>query len=140
MSVITKYVELSTQGNAEVLNITPNLYKALEETELQNGVLTVFVQGATGALTTIEFEPGLIQDLEKLWESIIPSNENYNHDRAWGDGNGYSHIRASLLGPSLSIPFCTGRFTLGTWQHVVFIDFDNRSRSRKLILQFVGEL
>jgi secondary thiamine-phosphate synthase enzyme len=140
MSVVTKHIELSTQGNAETLNITPQLYDALEETEMQDGVLTVFVPGATGAVTTVEFEPGLIQDFEELWENIIPSNITYNHDQTWNDGNGYSHIRASLLGPSLSIPFCTGKFTLGTWQQVVFIDFDNRSRSRKLILQFVGEL
>jgi len=140
MSVITKSVELSTKGNTEVLNITPQLCNALAETEMQNGVLTVFVPGATGAVTTIEFESGLIQDFEELWDSIIPSKKNYNHDRAWSDGNGHSHIRAALLGPSLSIPFCTGRFTLGTWQQVVFIDFDNRSRSRKLILQFVDEL
>lgn len=139
MSVITKYMELVTHGNAEALNITPHLFEALEDTELKNGVLTVFVQGATGALTTVEFEPGLIQDLEELWERIIPSSKKYNHDLAWGDGNGHSHIRASLLGPSLSIPFSTGEFTLGTWQQVVFIDFDNRSRSRKLVLQFVGE-
>ncbi|MFC1490942.1 secondary thiamine-phosphate synthase enzyme YjbQ, partial [Candidatus Latescibacterota bacterium] len=112
----------------------------LEETELMNGVLTVFVQGATGALTTVEYEPGLISDIEELWERIIPSGKKYNHDMAWGDGNGHSHVRASLLGPSLSIPFVSGSFTLGTWQQVVFIDFDNRARSRKLILQFIGEM
>ena len=139
MSVITKYLELATHGNAETVNITPRLFEALEDTELKNGVLTVFVPGATGALTTVEFEPGLIQDLKELWEQIIPSSKTYNHNRAWGDGNGHSHIRASLLGPSLSIPFSTGEFTLGTWQQVVFIDFDNRSRSRKLVLQFIGE-
>ena len=139
MSVITKYLELATHGNAETFNITPRLFEALEDTELKNGVLTVFVPGATGALTTVEFEPGLIQDLKELWEQIIPSSKAYNHNRAWGDGNGHSHIRASLLGPSLSIPFSTGVFTLGTWQQVVFIDFDNRSRSRKLVLQFIGE-
>jgi len=139
MSVITKYLELATHGNAETVNITPRLFEALEDTELKNGVLTVFVPGATGALTTVEFEPGLIQDLKELWEQIIPSSKTYNHNRAWGDVNGHSHIRASLLGPSLSIPFSTCEFTLGTWQQVVFSDFDNRSRSRKLVLQFIGE-
>lgn len=140
MSIVTKSVELSTNGNDEALNITPNLCDALEETELKNGVLTVFVQGATGAITTVEYEPGLIRDIEELWERIIPSGVVYNHDMAWGDGNGHSHVRAALLGPSLSIPFSAGRFTLGTWQQVVFIDFDNRTRSRKLVLQFIGEM
>lgn len=99
MSVITKYVELSTNGNAEAVNITPDICDALEETELQNGVLTVFVQGATAALTTIEFEPGLISDLGELWERIAPSDITYNHNLAWGDGNGHSHVRASLSIP-----------------------------------------
>ena len=139
VAVITKYLKLATHGNAEAINITQYLSEELEYTELKNGVLTVFVPGATGALTTVEFEPGLIQDLNELWERIIPSKKTYNHDRAWGDGNGHSHIRASLLGPSLSIPFCTGKFTLGTWQQVIFIDFDTRTRSRKLVLQFIGE-
>ena len=139
MAVITKYIEFSTNGNAESVNITPDLNAALEETRLGNGVLTVFVPGATGALTTVEFEPGLIQDIEEFWEKIIPSTKTYNHDRAWGDGNGHSHVRASLLGPSLSLPFSSGVFTLGTWQQVIFIDFDVRKRSRKLVLQFIGE-
>ena len=139
MTVITKYLELSTHGNAEALDITSHLNSELKAAELKNGILTVFVPGATGAVTTIEFEPGLTQDLNELWEQIIPSEKNYNHNRAWGDENGHSHLRASLLGPSLSLPFCSGKLTLGTWQQVVFIDFDNRSRSRKLVLQFVGE-
>ncbi len=139
MAVITKYIEYSTNGNAESVNITPDLNVSLEETGLSDGVLTVFVPGATGALTTVEFEPGLIEDLKELWEKIIPSAKTYNHDRAWGDGNGHSHVRASLLGPSISLPFCSGEFTLGTWQQVIFIDFDVRKRSRKLVLQFMGE-
>jgi secondary thiamine-phosphate synthase enzyme len=139
MSVVTKYLELSTNGNAEAVNITPDICDALEEAELLNGVLTVFVQGATGALTTIEYEPGLISDIGELWERIVPSGMTYNHDLAWGDGNGHSHVRASLLGPSISIPFSDGRLTLGTWQQVICIDFDNRARHRKLVLQFIGE-
>ena len=139
MAVITRYIEFSTHGNAESVNITADLHEVLEETGLQNGLLTVFVPGATGALTTVEFEPGLIEDLKELWETIIPSTKTYNHDRAWGDGNGHSHLRASLVGPSLTLPFSTGEFTLGTWQQVIFIDFDVRKRSRKLVLQFIGE-
>ncbi len=139
MAILTKYTEFTTGGNAEAVNITPDMCNALEETGLRDGVVTVFVQGATGALTTVEFEPGLVEDLEELWERIIPSGITYHHDRTWGDGNGHSHLRASLLGPSITVPFCDGRFTLGTWQQVIFIDFDNRPRSRKLIMQFIGE-
>ena len=139
MAVITRYIEFSTHGNAESVNITSDLHEVLEETGLKNGLLTVFVPGATGALTTVEFEPGLIEDLKELWETIIPSTKTYNHDRAWGDGNGHSHLRASLVGPSLTLPFSSGEFTLGTWQQVIFIDFDVRKRSRKLVLQFIGE-
>jgi len=139
MAVITKHIEFTTRGNAEIVDITPDLRKALEETDLRNGIITVFVPGATGAVTTVEYEPGLVRDLDELWERIIPSNRSYHHDRTWGDGNGHSHVRASLLGPSLSIPFSSGAYTLGTWQQVVFIDFDIRSRRRKLVLQFMGE-
>ncbi|MFC1538713.1 secondary thiamine-phosphate synthase enzyme YjbQ [Candidatus Latescibacterota bacterium] len=140
MSIVTKNVEFDTNGHAEALDITPNMLETLKETGLKNGVLTIFVPGSTGALTTIEYEPGLIRDIEELWERTIPSGIKYNHDMAWGDGNGHSHVRAALLGPSLSIPFSAGRFTLGTWQQVVFIDFDNRARTRKLVLQFIGEM
>ena len=139
MDVITKSLEFNTRGNAQSIDITSNLNESLGETGLQDGVLTVFVPGATGALTTVEYEPGLVQDLENLWEKIIPSSANYNHNLTWGDGNGHSHLRASLLGPSLSIPFCSGKFTLGTWQQIIFIDFDIHSRSRRLVLQFMGE-
>jgi len=139
MTVITRYIELTTSGNAESKNITPELIEALEETGFTNGVVTVFVPGATGGVTTVEFEPGLVRDLEDLWERIAPSGKQYHHDDTWGDGNGYSHIRASLLGPSLTVPFCSGRLTLGTWQQVVFVDFDIRNRSRRLVVQFIGE-
>jgi len=139
MSVVTKYLEITTRGNADIVDITQVLNEALEECCLTNGVLTVFVSGATGALTTIEYEPGLVQDLNELWERIIPSTFSYHHDDTWGDGNGHSHVRASLLGASLSIPFCSGKLTLGTWQQVVCVDFDVRSRERKLVLQFMGE-
>jgi secondary thiamine-phosphate synthase enzyme len=102
-------------------------------------VLTAFVPGATGGLTTVEYEPGLLEDLQALWERLAPHGEVYNHDRAWGDGNGHSHLRASLLKPDLSVPFVDGAFTLGTWQQVIFVDFDVRARQRELVLQFMGE-
>ena len=139
MSVVTKYLDFSTKGNAECVDITPGISNALDETGLDNGVLTVFVPGATGALTTVEYEPGLVRDMEELWERIIPGSARYHHDMTWGDGNGHSHLRATLLGPSISVPFCSGALTLGTWQQVIFIDFDIGSRTRKLVLQFMGE-
>ncbi|MFC1508309.1 secondary thiamine-phosphate synthase enzyme YjbQ [Candidatus Omnitrophota bacterium] len=139
MTVITNHIELSTRGNAEIVDITPDIEQALDTSGLSDGVLTVFVSGATGGLTTIEYEPGLVRDLNELWDRIIPSNKTYHHDRAWGDGNGHSHVRASLLGPSLTIPFCSGTLTLGTWQQVIFIDFDVRPRTRRIVLQFMGE-
>jgi len=139
MPVVTKHLEFSTGGNAESIDITPGLRNALDETGLSDGVLTVFVPGATGALTTVEYEPGLRRDMKDLWEQLVPSSKTYHHDRTWGDGNGHSHLRATLLGPSISIPFCGGAYTLGTWQQVIFIDFDVRKRSRRLVLQFVGE-
>ena len=139
MAVITKHIEFSTDGRAESMDITPHIDAALEETGLRDGTVTVFVPGATGALTTVEYEPGLIEDMKALWERIIPSSENYHHDRTWGDGNGHSHLRATLLGPSITIPFCSCALTLGTWQQVIFIDFDVRPRSRRLVLQFLGE-
>jgi len=139
MAVLTRHLEFETRGNAQISDITPGMGDELAGTGLQDGVLTVFVPGATGALTTVEYEPGLVQDLDELWDRLIPSDVQYNHDRTWGDGNGHSHLRASLLGPSLSVPFIGGEFALGTWQQVIFIDFDNRSRRRRLVLQFIGE-
>jgi len=106
---------------------------------VKNGIVTVFVPGSTGGVTTIEFESGLISDLQQMFERVIPTNIAYKHDLRWGDGNGYAHVRASLLGPSLTVPLVDGRLTLGTWQQIVFVDFDNRPRSRRLIVQIVGE-
>ncbi len=139
MAVQTRHLECDTRGHAQITDITAEIKNELEKTGLKDGVLTFFVPGATGAVTTIEYEPGLVEDLDELWERLIPSDVQYNHDRTWGDGNGHSHLRASLLGPSLTVPFSGGEFTLGTWQQVIFIDFDNRSRRRRLVLQFIGE-
>jgi len=139
MPVVTKHIEFPTKGNAHSIDITPLLRESLTETDLNGGVLTVFVPGATGALSTVEFEPGLVKDMKELWERLIPGDTAYHHDRTWGDGNGHSHLRATLLGPSISIPFVDGSFTLGTWQQVIFIDFDVRPRTRRLVLQFIGE-
>lgn len=139
MNVVTKQIELSTHGNAECIDITKDIRAALEETGLSDGVATVFVPGATGALSTIEYEPGLIKDMSELWERLVPKGAEYYHDMKWGDGNGHSHLRATLIGPSLSIPFTGKVLTLGTWQQVIFIDFDIRRRTRRIMLQFMGE-
>ncbi|UCH12460.1 MAG: YjbQ family protein [Candidatus Omnitrophota bacterium] len=139
MKVSTKYIALKTKGNAHIIDITGQVNKALSETDMQDGTVTVFVQGSTGGLTTVEYESGLIKDLKDLFERIAPSDVSYAHDATWGDANGYSHIRASTIGASLTVPFVKGELTLGTWQQIIFIDFDNRPRSRKLIAQFIGK-
>ncbi len=139
MTVASRFLEFQTKGNAQAVNVTDDLRSSLAETGLKNGICTLFVPGSTGGVTTVEFEPGLLRDLQEAWERLAPSGHTYKHDEAWGDGNGHSHIRASLLGASLTIPFVDGNFALGTWQQVIFVDFDNRSRLRRLVLQFLGE-
>jgi secondary thiamine-phosphate synthase enzyme len=111
----------------------------LADSGLQDGVLVVFSPSSTSSVTTIEYEPGCLSDLQRLFDEIAPSQRPYAHDARWGDGNGFSHIRAALLGPSLSIPFRAGKLILGTWQQIIFVDFDNRSRRREIIVQMVGE-
>lgn len=139
MAVVTKWLERETRGNAEIHEITTDVHDALVETGLRDGIVTVFVPGATGGITTVEYEPGLVKDLPELWERIAPQDRPYHHNETWQDENGHSHLRASLLGPSLTVPFCDGALTLGTWQQIIFIDFDVRARSRRLVLQYMGE-
>jgi secondary thiamine-phosphate synthase enzyme len=139
MKIITDSLSFSTSGFNDMHDITGEVSKKLSSHGLENGTVTVFVSGSTGGLTTIEYESGLVEDFTELMDRIIPQNKTYSHDARWGDGNGFSHVRASLLGPSLTVPFSEGRLALGTWQQIVFVDFDNRSRSRTLTLQFMGE-
>ena len=139
MKIINESLSLLTQGYNDMHDLTQDIARKLADHGLKNGVVTVFVPGSTGGLTTIEYEPGLERDFAELMDRIAPHGVGYHHDARWGDGNGFSHVRASLLGPSLSIPVADGRMTLGTWQQIVFVDFDNRSRSRTLMLQFLGE-
>ncbi len=139
LTVATKQLSIHTSGEGEIVDITADVANALVETGLKNGIITVFVPGSTGALTTIEYESGLLQDLPNLLERIAPKNVVYEHERRWHDGNGHSHVRASLIGPSLTVPFTNGRLTMGTWQQIVFIELDVRSRVRNLILQIIGE-
>ncbi len=138
MQVVTESIQLSTEGNTDIIDITPQVDAKLKSIEIKDGIVTISVYGSTGALTTCEYEPGLVEDLKELFDKLIPSG-NYNHDRAWGDGNGHSHLRSSLVGPSLTMPFSDQALILGTWQQIIFIDFDNRERDRRLILQFLGE-
>jgi len=137
--VVTKRISLRTKGECDIVDITPQVEQQVAQAGINNGVITVFVAGSTAGVTTIEFESGLLSDFQSMWERNVPKNIPYNHDRRWGDGNGYSHTRASLLGASLAVPFNDKRLTLGTWQQVVLIDFDNRPRSREIILQIMGE-
>jgi secondary thiamine-phosphate synthase enzyme len=137
--VITKKISLQTRGNCDIIDITPQVAEQLTGAEVTNGTVTLFITGSTAGITTIEYESGLLSDFQSMWERNVPKNINYNHDRAWGEGNGYSHIRASLLGASLVVPFNNKRLTLGTWQQIVLVDFDNRPRSRQILLQIMGE-
>lgn len=138
-AIITKEINFRTKGVDDIIDITSKVAEELHKTKLSNGIVTVFVQGSTGAVTTIEYEPGLLKDLPELYEKIIPRSKKYAHDDTWGDANGYAHLRASLQGPSITIPFSNNNLLVGTWQQVVFLEFDNRGRQRKVILQFVGE-
>ena len=137
--VETHTVVLSTRGNTDVQDITGRLATAVAKSRMANGTVTVFCPSSTSALTTIEYEAGAVSDLRRLFDEIIPPGRGYAHEVRWGDGNGHSHVRAALLGPSLTIPFIERELTLGTWQQVVHVDFDVRARQRELILQLVGE-
>lgn len=139
MKVISDSIGFSTRGFDDMKDLTHSVTKKLTESGLKDGMVNLFVPGSTGGLTTIEYESGLVEDFSELMEKIIPSNVTYHHDAKWGDGNGFSHVRASLVGPSLTVPFSDSRLKLGTWQQIVFIDFDNRSRSRTVLLQFIGK-
>ena len=137
--VTTKKIGLESKGNCDIIDITAEVQQRLAETGISDGTVTLFISGSTAGITTIEFEPGLISDFKDMWERNIPRDIPYEHDRAWGDGNGHSHVRASLLGASLVIPFDDKRLALGTWQQIVVVDFDNRARSRQIVVQIMGE-
>ena len=137
--IVTSRISLQTGGECDVVDITSQVASQVAESGIDSGIVTVFVAGSTAGVTTIEYESGVIADLQQAWERVVPRNIPYAHDRRWGDGNGYSHVRASMLGCSLVVPFNGGRLTLGTWQQIVLVDFDNRPRSRQLVLQVMGE-
>ena len=137
--IVTRNVRLQTMGDSDIIDITREVEPALVESKLNAGTVTVFVTHSTAGITVIENESGLIRDFKELWERIAPRSIKYNHDAGIGEGNGHAHVRASLLGASLVVPFSEGRLLLGTWQQIVLIDFDNRPRSRTIVLQFMGD-
>ncbi|MGA2264093.1 MAG: secondary thiamine-phosphate synthase enzyme YjbQ [Acidobacteriota bacterium] len=139
MAVRTYREQVKTPGETEVIDITSLAAKSVQRSGLKNGVINVFVPGSTAAVTTIEFESGAIRDLRSAIERLVPKSVHYQHDQRWGDGNGYSHVRAALMKPGLAIPFEETGLLLGTWQQLVLIDFDNRPRTREIIFQVLGE-
>jgi secondary thiamine-phosphate synthase enzyme len=139
VSVKTYPIRLSTNGQTEVRDITGAVGEVIARSELAAGTVTIFCPSSTSGLTTIEYEPGCVADLRRMFEEMIPSAREYAHNATWDDGNGHSHLRAALLGPSLTVPFTAGRMTLGTWQQIIYVDFDIRPRKRELIVQVMGE-
>jgi len=137
--VVTSKFFIKTKGRNDIQDITDKVQSILSESGVKEGNILCFVSGSTASLTTIEYEPGLLKDLPEVLENIAPMNKIYHHDDTWHDGNGYAHVRASLIGPSLTIPFSKGKLLLGTWQQIILIDFDNRSRERAVIVQIMGE-
>lgn len=139
MNVLTQTIKLDSLGDGDVIDITDAAAGAVMRAGIVDGLLTLFCQSATSALTTIEYEPGAVSDLKRLFDEVAGPDRHYAHNARWGDGNGHSHVRAALLKPSLTIPIVERRLTLGTWQQIVFVDFDNRPRQRTLIAQILGE-
>jgi secondary thiamine-phosphate synthase enzyme len=139
MQTNLNHIFLSTTGNTEIIDITQKVGECISSSELKNGLVTIFCPSSTSGITTVEYEPGVLQDLKRIFDEIIPKQNTYMHNEAWHDGNGYSHIRSALIKTSLTVPLVDGRMTLGTWQQVVFIDFDTRPRRREIIVQILGE-
>jgi len=139
MAVITKQIKISSKSENDIIDITEQVADAILQCGISNGTVTVFVSGSTGALTTIEYEPGLVKDFPEMLSRIAPDDVNYSHEEMWHDGNGRSHVKASLVGPSLTIPFKNGELLLGQWQQIVFLELDTRARTRSIVLQIIGE-
>ena len=137
--IFTDEIRLETEGHTDVHDITPQVERAIAASQMHDGTVTIFCPGSTGGLTTIEYESGVITDIQQILDEIVPPDRDYRHHLRWGDDNGSSHIRAAMIGPSLVVPIVEGELTLGTWQQIVFLDFDTRPRSRRLIVQVMGE-
>lgn len=139
MTVLTKVIQIKSKGEMDIINITNQASAAIGESNIKNGLITVFVSGSTAAVTTIEYEPGLMYDFPEMLSRVAPKDIQYKHDSTWHDGNGHSHVRASLLGPSLTIPIVEGNMSLGTWQQLILLELDTRARNRNVVLQLMGE-
>jgi secondary thiamine-phosphate synthase enzyme len=139
IQIITDTIFLSTKGNSDIVDITPQIQEIISRSDMEEGQVTVFASGATAAVSTVEFEPGLLMDIPDALNRIAPVNGAYHHDAAWGDGNGNSHVRATLIGASLTVPFVNRTMLLGTWQQIIFIDCDNRARQRRIPVQLIGK-
>ena len=139
MPTFSSHIHISTRGSNDTRDLTAKVDEIVHGSNISDGIVTVFVPGSTAGITTIEFEPGVVNDLAKAVERLVPSSLHYDHDARWGDGNGYAHVRASLIGPSLSVPLAGGKLFLGTWQQIILLDFDNRPRERDIIVTVVGE-
>jgi secondary thiamine-phosphate synthase enzyme len=139
MKLVTDSISLSTRGDTDIIDITPQVSSLLVEHQFSHGQALIFISGSTAGITTIEYEPGLLKDIPAAFEKIAPQAARYHHEDTWHDGNGHSHVRAALLGCSLTVPFKDGRLLLGTWQQIVLIDFDNRPRKRVVVVQIAGE-
>lgn len=139
MAVITKTIQVKSKGENDIIDITQHATKVVKESKIKKGNVTFFVSGSTAAITTIEYESGLLGDFPKMLSRIAPQGIEYDHENRWHDGNGHSHVKASLLGPSLTVPFTDGRLLLGTWQQIVLVELDTRNRERNLVAQIIGE-
>jgi secondary thiamine-phosphate synthase enzyme len=139
MEIVTERFTVSSRGNSDVVDITDRVEDILAQCKLQEGLATVFVSGSTASITTTEFEPGLRRDIPEALQRLAPQGATYHHDETWHDGNGHSHVRAAVMGPSLTIPFSLGKLLLGTWQQIVLVDHDNRPRDRTIIVQLIGK-
>ena len=139
MAVVTKYIPVNTEGNGDVINITDAVQQCISDSGVGVGLVTIFTPSATSGLTTLEYESGCIKDLQRLFDEILPADREYAHNLRWGDGNGHAHVRHALFGPSLVVPIVESKMTLGTWQQIIFVDFDNRDRTRSVVVQVMGE-
>jgi len=139
MKIKTEKFSISTHGNTHMVDITPQLKTILSQSEFEEGQMTIFAPGATAGISTVEYEPGLIKDIPEMFDRIAPAGQTYHHNETWHDGNGHSHCRATLMGPSMTVPFENKSLILGTWQQVIYVDFDNRARQRQVVVQMMGE-
>ncbi len=139
MTVESGHIQIKTRGDCDIIDITQAVSDTIQNSKIKNGIATVFISGSTAGITTIEYETGLIHDLQSAWDMMIPRTITYAHDKKWGDGNGHAHVRASILGPCLTVPFNQKNMELGTWQQIIVVDFDNRPRNRDIIVQMMGE-